>query len=109
MWDRNGIWHNAAIRTDHHKEDESSNWKEGNNLTLKVEDMVEAGALNGAELFIFTYNTIFRGTCYKGHLKLKKLNVIIVRPRMVEMKTGCIYSARLSYCRNRNPYGAIGY
>ena len=51
VWDRKGVWYNVANWADHHK-GESSDQKEENNLTFKVEKMAEAGTLNEAELMI---------------------------------------------------------
>ena len=57
---------------------------------MKVEELSKAGKLNDAELFIFTDNSVFEGTCLRGHLKSKKLNDIISRLLMLENETGCI-------------------
>ena len=51
VWNRKGLRYNADNWADHHK-GESSNQKEENNLTFKVEEMAEAGTLNEAELMI---------------------------------------------------------
>ena len=55
LWDNEGMWYKAANWVDQHR-NELSNWKEANNLTLKVEELAKAGKLNNAELFIFTDN-----------------------------------------------------
>ena len=89
LWDGEGLWYEAGNWADHHR-DETSNWKEANNLTLKVEELGKAGKLNDAELFIFTDNSVFEGTFFRGHSKSKKLNDIIFRLRMLEKETCCI-------------------
>ena len=40
-------------------EEESSNWREAANLTLRVEELAEAGKLDGKELWIFTDNSMY--------------------------------------------------
>ena len=47
LWDGKGLWYEAANWADHHR-DGSSNWKEANNLTLKVEELAKEGKLNDA-------------------------------------------------------------
>ena len=48
------------------------------------------GRLDDAEVFVLTDNAVFEGTFHKGHSSSKKLNDIILRLRMLEMKTGSI-------------------
>ena len=59
-------------------------------MTLKVEELARAGKLNDAELLIFTDNSVFEGTFFRGHSKSKKLNDIIFRLWMLEKESGCI-------------------
>ena len=40
-------------------ENETSNWKEGTNLTVKVEELAEEHKLYNGELFILTHNQVF--------------------------------------------------
>ena len=42
LWDGKGLWYKAADWADHHR-DKSSNWKEANNLKLKVEELAKVG------------------------------------------------------------------
>ena len=41
LWDGEGLWYEAGNWADHHR-DETSNWKEANNLTLKAEELGRA-------------------------------------------------------------------
>ena len=58
LWGGEGLWYEADNWADHRR-DNQSNWKEANNLTLKVEELAKAGKLNDAELFIFMDNSVF--------------------------------------------------
>ena len=42
-------------------QEESSNWKEANNLVCRVEDMQQEGDLKDKEVFIFTDNIVLKG------------------------------------------------
>jgi hypothetical protein len=71
-------------------QDQTSNWREANNLVSRIEDMAERQELSDREVFIFTDNIVFEGTFYKGHSASPKLNEIILRLRMAERTSGCI-------------------
>lgn len=71
--------------------EESSNWREANNLTTRIEELADEGRLNSQELFVFTDNLVFEGTFFKGYSSSKKLTEIILRLRLVERRTGCIF------------------
>ena len=45
----------------------TSNWKEGTNLTVRVEELAEEHKIENGELFILTDNQVFEGLFYKGH------------------------------------------
>ena len=43
----------------------SSKFREGDNLTTRIEESVDSGELKYAELFVFTYNLVFESVFYK--------------------------------------------
>ena len=45
---------------------ESSNWREAMNLKLKVEELAAEGRLDNKELWVFTDNSLYEITSYKG-------------------------------------------
>ena len=63
---------------------ESSNYREADNLVLRLEAMVEEGRAAGHEVFMFTDNYVFMSCYYKGHLVSEKLPDIIFRLHKVE-------------------------
>ena len=65
--------------------EESSNFREADNLVQKVEDLVRGGKLGGHEIFVFTDNFVFESTFYKGYSKVSpKLSDIIMRLHKIE-------------------------
>ena len=56
----------------------------------KLEELCEDGTLAGKEHFVFTDNSVFEGTFYKGHSKSRKLNDIILRLRKGERKSEAV-------------------
>ncbi len=90
VWDEKGLAFKAGSwKSEFSKE--SSNWREAANLTQQVEELGKRGQLKDKELFIFTDNSTFEGTFYKGYSKSsKKLTRIIFRLRKLERETGCI-------------------
>ena len=89
LWDKTGLWYDAANWAEHCR-DETSNWKEATNLAVKIEEKAREGLLVDAELFVFTDNSVFEGTFFKGHSKSRKLNDVVLRLRTVERESGCI-------------------
>lgn len=90
IWDQNGVEYEAGNWKEEMKR-KSSNFRESNNLVTKVEALARAGKLDGRELFIFTDNTTFEGTFYKGHSKTSKdITDLILRLRVVERETGAV-------------------
>eukprot|EP00956_Cyclotella_meneghiniana_P020426 scaffold36140_cov54-Cyclotella_meneghiniana.AAC.1 len=75
-----GFWH----------QQQSSNYRESDNLVRALERMNADGLLANKEVFIFTDNSTFEGTFYKGHSKSEKLCDIILRLRLVQKKSGCV-------------------
>eukprot|EP00956_Cyclotella_meneghiniana_P043382 scaffold267197_cov149-Cyclotella_meneghiniana.AAC.1 len=70
--------------------EESSNYREGDNLTTRMELLEKQGKLAGKEVFIFTDNMSFEGCFYKGHSVSEKLSDIILRLRLVQARSGAI-------------------
>ena len=58
---------------------ESSNFREADNLVLRLEVMVKADKVAGHKIFMFTDNMVFEACYYKGHLESEKLSDIIFR------------------------------
>ena len=71
-------------------QEESSNFREAENLVIYIEQQHELGALAGREMFVFTDNQVFEGCYYKGHSVSSKLSEIILRLRKVERDAGLI-------------------
>ena len=89
MWDEDKVVYSAGSWS-RDCGGESSNWREAENLTRKVEEMAAKGILTEKELWIFTDNWTYEGTFFKGYSTSEKLTGIIFRLRMVERRTGCI-------------------
>ena len=69
----------------------SSNWREASNLTDRVLRLVREGKISGGELIIFTDNTTFESTFYKGYSSVsKELTDLIFDLRRAEREAGCI-------------------
>ena len=66
LWDADGLWYESANWSSSCKE-EYLNWKEVNNLTLKLEEKAREGALDDTKVFVLTDNSVYEGTFYKGH------------------------------------------
>jgi hypothetical protein len=65
---------------------ESSNWRELNNLVEFAEGKVRSKELEGCELFIFTDNTTAEAAFWKGSSKSRKLFDLVLRLRKLEME-----------------------
>jgi hypothetical protein len=65
---------------------ESSNWRELNNLVEFAEGKVRDKELEGCELFIFTDNTTAEAAFWKGSSKSRKLFDLVLRLRKLEME-----------------------
>ena len=79
-------WENWATKW----KKETSNWKEGTNLTVRVEELAEEHKLDNGEIFILIDNQVFEGCFYKGNYNSRKRNGLVLRLRLVEMGTVCI-------------------
>ena len=64
--------------------EESSNFREADNLVRRVESLAREGAIRGQELYLLTDNIVFESTFYKGYSSSCKLSSIILRLWMVE-------------------------
>ena len=71
-------------------QDESSNYRESDNLEKRLEQLELEGKLNGKEIFVITDNIAFEGCFYKGHSTAEKLSDIILRLRLLQRRTGTI-------------------
>ena len=70
---------------------ESSNVREAENLTDRIERLGNDTALADHEVFVMTDNTAFEGAYYKGHSPSAKLNDIIFRLHKAERKGDSSY------------------
>lgn len=46
--------------------------------------------MDGMEIFVFTDNSSFEGTFFKGHSTSRKLTAIILRLRQMQRRTGSV-------------------
>jgi hypothetical protein len=77
-----GSWDNAVSAS-------SSNFREGYNLVLRLESLLQEGAMcRGTELWIFTDNAVAESSFNKGASKSKLLHELCVRLRKAEMTHG---------------------
>ena len=56
---------------------ESSNFREADNLVLRLEQIGREGLVQGHEIFMFTNNFVFEACYYKGHSASEKLSDIM--------------------------------
>jgi hypothetical protein len=78
---RIGVWDIAT-------EDESSNFREFENVVLSLEEEADQGRLKDALLFFFTENSTVESALYKGNSLSAKLFELVVRFRKLELVTG---------------------
>ena len=83
-----GLWGHEGLRCDFTNwptqwENKISNWKEGTNLTVLVEELAEDHKLDNRELFILTDNQAFEGFFYKFHSNSRKLNALLLMLHLV--------------------------
>ncbi|KAL3786657.1 hypothetical protein ACHAW5_001375 [Stephanodiscus triporus] len=69
---------------------ESSNVREAENLTDRVERLAGESSLFEHEVFVLTDNSAFEGAYYKGHSPSEKLNDIVFRLHKAERDGGFI-------------------
>ena len=68
----------------------SSNWREACNLVNRILRLAREGVLRGGEVLIFTDNTTFESTFYKGYSVSEKLSDLAFKLRCAEREAGCI-------------------
>ena len=68
----------------------SSNCREAENLTDRLERLVEEGALIDHEVFLITDNSAFEGAYYKGHSHSRELSDIVLRVHKAERDGGFV-------------------
>ena len=61
-----GLWDHEGMRYDSENwstqwKNNTSNWKEGTNLTVRVKEIAKEHKLDNGELFILTDNQVFEG------------------------------------------------
>jgi hypothetical protein len=89
MWDRDGIFYESGHYTAGYQR-ESSNFRKADNLVTRMERLELEGGLGDVEIFIFTDNSSFEGTFFKGHSTSRKLTGIILRLRKLQLRTGSV-------------------
>jgi hypothetical protein len=65
--------------------EQSSNYRELNNLLLAIEESVGGGLLTGGELFFFTDNTTAESGFHRGTTTSRSLFQLILRMQMLQM------------------------
>lgn len=81
LYGRFGLWGRDS-------EEDSSNYRELNNLVETVEEEAAEGYLGGGELWIFTDNSTAESVVHKGGSKSPRLHELVVRLRKAEMNNG---------------------
>ncbi len=76
---RLGLW-------DKDTEDESSNFREFENVVETLEKEAEGGLLKGAVIFLCTDNSTVEAALYKGNSSSRKLFDLVLRVRVLEMR-----------------------
>ena len=67
-----GLWYHEGLRYDSENwsiqwKNQTSNWKEGTNITVQFEELAEENKLDNGQLFNLTENQVFDECFYKGH------------------------------------------
>jgi hypothetical protein len=89
LWGQNNIhWESGNYAAEY--QNESSNYREADNLVSRMEGLTNTMELYGKEVFLLTDNSSFEGTFYKGHSSSEKLSDIILRLRILQRRSGCI-------------------
>ena len=79
LYGRFGLWGRDS-------EEDSSNYRELNNLVETVEEEASEDYLSGGELWIFTDNSTAESVVHKGGSKSPRLHDLVVRLRKAELK-----------------------
>ena len=83
LYDGKDLHYKVACWADHYQ-DESSNFREAENLVARMEAVVRTRGLQQQELFIITDEMVFKGTFYRRHLDSRKLNDPVFRVKNLE-------------------------
>ena len=70
--------------------EESSNYREAENLLTRLESAVKDGKYKGAEVLLITDNIVFEGTYYKGYSRSPKLCDLALRLHKAALFGGVI-------------------
>lgn len=70
------------------EDDESSNFKELENVVTTIKEEAASGALHDAAIFFFTDNTTVESALYKGNSSSRKLFELVVRFRKIQLVYG---------------------
>jgi len=70
--------------------EKSSNCREAENLSDRLERLVASGLLHDHDVFLVTDNSSFEGAYYKGHSPSKHLSEIVFRVHKAERDGGFI-------------------
>jgi len=70
--------------------EQSSNCREAENLTDRLERLVADGALRNHEVFLVTDNSAFEGAFYKGHSPSRELSDIVFRVHKTQCDGGFV-------------------
>jgi hypothetical protein len=76
---RIGLW-------DKDTEDETSNFREFENVVESLEEEAAKGSLQGAEIYLCTDNSTVEAALYRGTSSSEKLFALVVRVRTLELK-----------------------
>jgi hypothetical protein len=78
---RIGVWGYA-------EQEESSNFREFENVVTTIEEEAQAGNLKGVLMFFFTDNATVESALYKGNSSSRKLFQLVLRFRKLQFRTG---------------------
>ena len=70
-------------------EENSSNWREFENVVEGLEHEEKEGNLENAVIFMGTDNSTVEGCVHKGLSSSPKLHDLVIRVKQIEMRTGC--------------------
>ena len=71
------------------EENNSSNWREFENLVCTVEEAGKKGMLSGSTVLLATDNSTVEAALYKGNSSSEKLFDLVVRLRNAELRSSC--------------------
>ena len=71
------------------EKENSSNWREFENLVYTVEEAGRKGMLTGSTVLLATENSVVEAALYKGNSSSEKLFDLVVRLRKAELHSSC--------------------